>query len=872
MRAPGMTLALLLTIALGVGGNTAIYGFLEGLTHPTSPLRESERVVSIFRRDRAREAGPVSPDEYRPIGKMEGLFDWVGAVRIRPTDTEIDGRREIATLASVTPSVAAALALPLDRGAVISQHIWASEFGKDSNAIGSRVRIESADSTICGIAPAQAAGLYSDQSVDLWTLANPDDLEAGNPERRDLWVLARLRRGISVNQAQAAVRSISAGFGEISLAPYTGIAPQAARGLARTGLFLSFSAAAVFLIASFNVASFLLGRAFRRSRETSLRVALGATRNELLRDLFAESAVISIAGGAMGLLFGNLTAHALPAFLFERDAERLSFAPHVMPIVGASLVCIVITIVCGMLPVLGTVTDRPWTVLQRENGSPSKSILRLRSALVVGQIAASCMLVVCTALLLDVLHSALKTGAGRRLGNPILVSVQAPKRPDGPEIDTSYFSEVEQTAKSLAGVSPLAWTARLPGSQSTWRAFRIQEPSRQYRDAVLDVTWLTPDLVQTLQPTAGRMFGAFDQSRRVAIVDEQAAAELYGRQTAGLVIRDADDLAVEIIGVVKRKAADRKQRLRPTIYYGYLDQSDAPRPIMNARFRVPIVSPAAPVELSANIVSASYFAALDMRAIVGITFRDDRSVVQGRVAVVNQEASDLYFKGNAVGAAVIDDSGVRSQIIGVVGSQAFGTFEQHAEPAIFFPMSQDAPARMTLMLRESRWNSRAASALRKTLRTVSARGAAPVSIQTFDAQLAQSGLAPLRIATLIGSWSAAIALMLCIFGLLNAQNDAERQRQRERAVRMALGAQRWHLVWLIMKSAGRLAFAGTLIGTALSFTLSRFLVADISGVPSLPVQVWLIAPLLPIAAVMLASLLPARRASAVSPVSLMCDS
>ena len=793
-------------------------------------------------------------------------------MQIKPAETMMDGLSEIATVATVTPNLARAVALPLDNGVVLGHRIWENEFGGKENVVGSEIRIDNVNFKVNGIAPDRLDGLYGDQSVDLWIQSKEQDVE-GDRDRRDLWVLARLRQDVSLRQAQTALRSGSAGVREVSLVPFTGIAPNRARGLARVGNFLNFSAVSVFFIACINVASFLLGRALRRTHETSLRIALGATRAELLRELFSDSVVISLAGGAMGLLLGVLTSRALPAFLFAEDAERLSFAPHLLPILAASLVCVVITVVCGMLPVLGTVTDRPWTVLQRETGSPSKAMLRLRSGLVVGQITACCMLVICTALLLNGLHSAMKTSEGQRLGNPILLTVQAPPRPDGPEIDTRYFGEVEKRAKSVAGLSPLAWTARLPGNKPNWRTFRIQPLPQKYRDVKLDISWLTPDSLKLLeyQPIAGRMFGFNDQGHRVAVVDEEAAAELLGRQTAGVVILDPVDQPIEVIGVVKRKASDSKQQRRPTIYYGYIDQPNAPRPILDAQFRVPVVPSLPDVELNANVVSASYFRALDLPLIAGRMLPDVPISGQSRVGVINQEAADLYFNGKPLGAAVIDDSGVRTEIIGVVRSRVFGTFEKHAEPAIYFPMWEYCPPRMTLILKDAKWDSRIAADLRHKIENVSGRGSAPVGINTLDEQLARSGLAALRIATLIGSVSAATGLMLSILGLIGAQGDAERQRQHEQALRIALGAQRWRIVLLVVKNAGLLAFMGTVAGTFLSFGLLRLLIAGITDVGSPPLRVWLIAPLLPIAAVVIVSMIPARRASVISPLTLMRD-
>lgn len=869
-RAPGLSLALLLTIALGVGSNASIYGFLQGLIHPASPLRGSDRVVSIFRQDRFRGASPLTTDEYQLLKQHSEWFDWVGAARIHPCDMKIGGGLNIATVAAVTPDIAAALKIPLDHGAVLSYRLWASEFEGRTNAVGSHIRVDSADFRIDGVAPRELEGLYSDSAVDLWIPLQDHDLDGGGRSSPHLWVLARLHHDVSTRRAQDALHSGSPGLREWSVAPFTGVAPAMARGLSRVGIVLSFFAATVFLIASINVASLLLGRAFRRSHETSLRIALGATRRELLWALFSDSVVISLAGGAAGLLLGILIAHLIPALLFEQDAEHLSFGLHWMPIVAASVSCAAVTVVCGMLPVFGTVTDRPWMILQRETGLPSKAIQRLRSGLVVAQITACCMLVICTALLLHSLHSAMETSAGHRLGDPILLTVQAQAQP---EVDPAYFSKVEQSAKSVAGLTPLAWTARLPGNPPTWRTFRSQSPSLQTRDVAMDIAWLTPESLQRLdnQPVAGRMFGLDDGVRRVAVVNEEAAAELFGPDTVGVVLLDPAGLPIEVIGVVRSKSADRIHEKSPTIYYGYVDRSDAPAPIEHAQFRSPVVPPTAGIEMDSSVVSANYFSALDLFLIAGRSFPEHRVPGAGRVAVINQEAADLYFNGKPIGAAVIDDNGLRTEIIGVVRSQSFGTFEQHAEPAIFFPMWQDGLPRMTLLLKDSKWNNGILAELLHKIESVPGRGPVPVRVNTLDQQLARSGLATLRIATLIGGASAITALILSILGVLSAQSDAEHQRQRERAVRIALGAQRWRIVLMVLKSAGQLACMGTVIATALSFALLRLVMADTALVTSPSLQVWLAALLLPATTIILVSVGPALRASLTSPLAIMRD-
>ena len=260
-----------------------------------------------------------------------------------------------------------------------------------------------------------------------------------------------------------------------------------------------------------------------------------------------------------------------------------------------------------------------------------------------------------------------------------------------------------------------------------------------------------------------------------------------------------------------------------------------------------------------------------MPVISGRTFSGDRIADGERAAVINQEATDLYFNGKPLGAGVIDERGVRTRIIGVVRSQVFGAFEQHAEPTIYFPMGQDPVPRMTLMLKDSQWNNAFAADLRHKIESVSGQGSTYIAITNLDSQLAQSGLAPLRIATLIGSVSAAIALMLSILGLVSAQSDAECQLQPERALRIALGAQRWHIALMVATNAGRLVLVGTVIGTSLSFALLRLVIANFTGIAAPPLDLWLITPLLSAAVVSLASVFPAWRASVISPLAIIRD-
>jgi hypothetical protein len=868
-RAPILSLALIFTIALGVGSNASVYGFVQGLTHPGSSLEYGDRMVSIFKQDRFGGAGRLSRDEYQLLKQRADAFDWIEAVRIAPSDITIGDGSEIVSVAAVMPNLAAALEVPLRNGVVLSYRFWKSDFGGRTDAIGNHIRIDNLDYLITGVAPIQLEGLYRDRSTDVWMPLPARSLKGVDGSGRDLWVFARLRHGVSSSHAEAAVRLKLGGSLAVNVIPFTGNPPGTAQGLSRILRLMNFAAGAVFSVACINVGSLLLGRAVRRSGETSLRIALGATRAKLAGELLSDSIVISVAGGAFGMLLAVLSEHAIPALLFEQDAGSLVFVPRLLPIVAASLLCISVTVLCGIVPVFATSTDRPWTILRREGGLPSKTVLRLRTGLAVGQITTCCVLVTCAVLTTEIFHSALKPAAGKRVGNPILLTVQAHAVP---EVDTRYFTEVEQKARSMPTLSPQAWAARLPGDQPTWRSFRVQPSASNYREVALDIDWFTSDTLELIdtQPIAGRLFGFRDQARKVAVVDEEAAAVLFGRETVGVVIQDPAGALTEVIGVVRRSATFPPSRRGPTIYYNYGGPSAVPGRIARAHFRVPIVLPSTHIELNVNVVSQGYFEELGLPLIAGQGFSNRQLAGEDRVAVINREAAGLDFSSNPLGAGLIDDYGVRTAIIGVVGSHLLGAFQRQEEPTIYLPMWQDAPPRMTLILEASQWNDRILTDLRRGIESIPGPKVAPVVIKTLDMQLAQSGLAPLRIAALILVASASTALVLSFLGLLSFQSDAERQRRRELALHMAFGAQRWHLAFAVFKRAARLASAGTLVGMSLSLVLLHVVVRE-TNISSPPIRGWLIAALTPAIAVMIAAVLPAYRASIVNPVTVMGD-
>jgi len=861
VRSPGLTLALLLTIALGLGSNVTVRGFIRGLTVHNSPIAAKGRVVSLFGRDRYRSTGPISYEDYVSLSTHLDGFEWIGAARVSQYAVKLAGQSDTKSVAAVTAELAAIFKLSMDGGVVISQRVWLSEFRGEPDISGESVRIGDTDVRVVGVAPDGLQGIYSDRPIDLWMPLREHSLPERDRHTRNFWVLAGLRPGVS---------SEHIGPVEFNVVPYTGMTPEMQEGLSRIGALLRVAAGFVFFIACVNVASFLLGRSAGRSREASIRVALGVSRGPLARAVVVDSILISTAGGALGLVLAAWTSKIIPALLFEQDAEFLVLAPDFSGVVLASAAGAGIILACGLLPLFGIRHTRPAAALAREGDGPSRTSRAVRAGLVTAQMASCCLLVIFTGFLYQGLHDALRTSFAQRLGQPIVARVQVHP---GLNVDLQYFRDVERAARSIHGASGIAWTARLPGSQPVFRTFRVEPAGLPLRDVKIDVAAFTSGSVSrfTWPPTAGRMFGFGDRDCRVAIVNERAASTLFGDEPAGRSIHDTAGMPVEIIGVVSvRKSGDAIEPDRPTLYYDYTNRPGRPMErIPLAGFSAPVASMLERAEFDTNVVSPNYFAAMGFSLVAGQTFPDSPSARGCRVAVVNQEAADLCFGGNAVGAAIIDDVGLRTEITGVVRSTRLGVFERRAEPTVYFPMAQDCPFAMKAII-----GARVASApmlaeVRHTIQLAPGAGPTPLTVQTLEAYLSQTALAPLHIATVIVGACAAMALFLSVLGLYGTLNDAARARRRDLAIRIALGARRRDVIYQVLREGGQLAGVGTLAGILASFLLSQLLTRIAPNIGSPNSWVWIAGPMALGCAVAIAGVLPARRALMVDPLRIL---
>lgn len=873
-RTPGLAVALVLTIAFGIGSNAAVHGFVRGLLARDLPLPNSEAVVSVVGAD-AEGAGPVSYDDYLSIKAYGDVFEWVGAARESQGTIVVGGRSSMIPIAAVTPELAALFQLSPDERVIVSHRLRQNELRLTADVRGETIRIDGADARVAAVAPEWLEGLYLGRPVDIWTPWDEASLRDADRSSHSVWVIARLRARISIDRAEALINGGRRGATSIRVLSYTGLLPRMADGLSRIGTLIRAAAAAVFVIACANVASLLLSRASARSQETAVRVALGASRGQLARQLLSDSVLMSVTGGMFGMVLALWTTDVVPLLFFDKDAAQLAFAPDLVGIITASAACASVTVACGLVPLFEIRDDRPAAVLQRENAGPSTSMRRLRIVLVVGQMALCCVLIIATGLLLESFRSALHTNGGRRLGAPILATIESrpgASRSESVSSGLEFFRAVEDAARSLPGITPRAWVSTLPGGLPAWQRFRVEPSELPIREALMDVVPFTPASLAhiTVPPVAGRLFGGQDtpQACRVAIVNDVAARDVFGGDAVGRSIDDPAGQKVEIVGVVAARQADgARDPIRPTIYY-YADQASIPLAVAGtARFRVPTRLHASSAALDSNVVSAGYFDAMGWTLEDGRVFADD--LPRGcRVGVVNRDAAERYFGGKAVGAAVIDQAGRRTEIVGVVHSAPLRTLQRPVEPAIYFPVAQDFLRGMTLMLDAREASDLVLVDLHRRLEAVPGRGAAPVVVRTLDSHLSQTALAPSRIATMLVGASAATALALGVLGLYGAMTDSARRRRREIAVRIALGAPGWRVIRHVVSEGARLAAAGTVAGMLGSIPVARSLARITPHDGPIAVWVWVAAPLVLMGAVVVASVLPARRALTVDPIAI----
>lgn len=866
IRTPGLAAALLITVAVGVGSYATMTGFTQGLLAATSDIPAAKDLVLI---DGAGAAavrnGSAAFDAFSPFHESRAQVTISGHVAWMPV---VSASPEIWRVLGAPAAIGRLTFAPVadhdeDPGVVVSRRVWYDAFNLGPSAVGAAILVNGRRMRIAGVAPPWLTGIFFGRSVDVWV---PFDGPPDSTARSRATILAR----IAADRRFEDVRRELSG---VSVVRYTGVEPEAQERLARAQAILAWTATFVFLTAAANVAGLLLSRASRASHETAARLALGASERQLARQILADSLVVTTAGAVLGGFVGYWTATAFPALLWVEDAERLTFRPDVWLLIRGIAGYSTIMIVCALAPMLRIRRTGPMAVLRRSGSGQVTSIGTMRTLLVIAQMTICSVLIIGSGVLLQGFRQSLRTARAEHLGQPLIATLEAEARFADPDAGAAYFRRAETELRRIGGISSVAWTSPAPGGRTPDQPVRVEQAVRAWRDISVDtLPFPSGRAMKTLALTSGRLFGGIDttSSCRVTVINEAAAARYFDGDAVGRAIRDTAGRRIDIVGVVSSTDPPPRDAAEPTFYF--FDRqfaTDLPSQARHEQFRIRALPPQPPpIDIDITVASAGYFASVGAPVIAG----EAASGEPCDTAVVNREALHQYFNDRAVGGAVIDPDGHRTEIVGVVDDRPLRLTERRADPMVFYRPDQHYVSRMTVIAGTASATPELIESVTRRLRGVPGGSFATLPgtppVVTLEEQLVRTALGPDRIASALVAASAVIAVGLALVGVYTVMADSVAQKKREIAVRLALGARGWRVIVDVLASGARIAGAGAAAGLGAAFIVVEFVAHSIAGFGLPSLWIWAGTPVVVTALVAAASILPARYALAVDPLTL----
>ena len=583
--APGFTLVALLTLAIGIGANTAIFSVVRGVLLRPLPFPAAERVVRVWQASRAnnqpreRMSEPTFRDiraATRAFASM-GLYWYSGGGGIDLTSNGTPQRLEAAYVSDGffetlrTPALLGRTLRPEenvhgnDRVVILSHGFWRRRFAGDRQILGRQLTLDGDPYTVVGVMPPDFT--YPAERLDVWVPLTQitEDESPRLRVNRFLDVVARLAPGTTLMQARtdlsAIVGRLAQQYPEDKLYPDVTIAPirDAITGEVRTPLLVLLGAVSfVLLIACVNIASLLLARATVRQRELAVRAALGAGRGRIMRQLLTESLTLALLGGVLGLGLayagvrglGSLGASELPR------ASTIGIDPVVLGFTFA--IAIAAGLLFGLMPAVGAANpDLQGTLRAGARGSIGGKGQRLRGALVVAEVALAVVLVAGAGLATKSFARLLDVNPGFQ---PEKVLVLAISVPSGTEYDKSpaYLETILEHVRAVAGVRAVGVAKDLPlrggmGEERRLRAPPSQDGTTPSEAPRVNAFHVGGDYFSAMgiPVREGRVFDRTDRrgARFVVVVNEALAKRFFGGHAAGKNL-SFDFGEIPIIGVV----------------------------------------------------------------------------------------------------------------------------------------------------------------------------------------------------------------------------------------------------------------------------------------------------------------------------------
>ncbi|MBA3714242.1 MAG: ABC transporter permease [Pyrinomonadaceae bacterium] len=818
-KTPGFTIVAVLSLALGIGANTAIFSFVNAVLLRALPIAEPERLVFVFSSTRAElyNVAPY-PDyvDYRDRNKVFSDLTAYSGITVSLSDNEqveqisglivsgnyfdVLGVRARAGRTFLPEEDQTPGAHPV---AIISHGLWQRCFAGDANAVGKQLLLNGQPFTVVGVAPAGFDGAEAGRTSDIYVpmmmqavVRPPRSGYSGemNPDllsvRRNGWLnmIGRLKADVSFEGAQSEMKVLAKQLADAypdtnkeetaTLFPVTKGDPDQRGTLLSVAGLMSGVVGLVLLIACANVANLLLARASARRKEISIRLALGASRWRLIRQLLTESVFLSLVGGAGGLLLAVWLVDALQSysppgnffpvtFDFSLDARVLAFTLLLSVLTG---------IIFGIAPALQASNPDLVHALKDEMvalpGGSSWGFrgFNLRNLLVVAQVALSLVLLISAGLFLRSLHRAQHIDPGfspeHVLVMPLNIHLLRYTKAQGQEFYRGMIERVEA----------------IPGVQSA-----------------------------TLSRTPP-LSGASRQSN---------------------------------VLIEGREGPNRTSNSESTS--GNPDTGE----------NLTLASP----------VALKYFETMSIPLLRGRDFTaQDREGAPG-VIIINETFARRYFPDQDPLGKRLSLSGAKGPWLEVVGLARDGkyiTLGETSAPMVYQSILQRHETGMTLLIRTGGDPSNFAAGVRREVQTIEKNLPVP-NIRPMT-ELLNNSLFPARMGAVLLGVFGLLALLLAAVGLYGVMSYSVARRTREIGIRMALGARGGDVLGLVLREGMALVAVGVLLGLGGAFAVTRLLVSFLYGVSTTdPLTFVSIAVFLTLIA-LAASFIPARRASKVDPM------
>jgi predicted permease len=637
-RTPFVTGVAILSLALGIGANAAIFSIVNQMLLSQLPVQEPDRLVNLASpgpkqgSTSCNQAGDCehvfSYPMFRDLQKMQGVFTDIAAHVTFGANLSFDGQTlsgegmlvsgSYFPVLGVQPAVGRLISPADDQKVgesavvVLSHAYWTRRFGQRGDVINQTMGVNGQTLTIVGVAPARFEGTTLGATPDIFV---PITLRGqmqpgfnGFANRRSYWayLFARLRPGVSIDQARLGMQGIYRGLINDVEAPLQrgwsdqrmqefrartlAIAPgeqgqSSVRGEVTEPLRMLLGVTAlVLLIACANIANLLLARAGRRSGEMAVRLSIGANRGQLIRQLLSESLILAAIGGLAGLLVAQWTLHLIASILPEQAARtfRIELDPTVL--LFAAVLTIGTGLLFGLFPALHSTRPDLLPMLKGQSGQPSgaRGAAMFRTSLAIFQIAISMALLIAAGLFVKSLTKVSRVDLGLQTDNVVTFGISPERNAYSHEKSQALFSRIEEVLAAQPGVTSVTAAIVPVLSGSNWGTDVTVQGFQRGPDIDSNSRFnmVGPDYFKTLgiPLLAGREFTRQDAGKapKVVIVNEAFVRKFnLGQDAVGKMMTDeGETLDTQIIGIAKDAKYSEVKDAVPPLFFSPYKQAE----------------------------------------------------------------------------------------------------------------------------------------------------------------------------------------------------------------------------------------------------------------------------------------------------------